>query len=421
MTATPRSSLFAYRLLVTALSPLVAGYTAWLGWRHRDGRFVGERLGFPATGGATHKPVWVHAASVGEVNAALPLITELQRHHPHRPVLLTTATPTGGALARSHVHDSLAHAYLPFDRPAAVRRFLAAYRPCCGLMVETELWPNLYAACAESAVPVVIVNGRVSARTLHAPLWLRRLYTGCLAHVEAVLARSPEDRDGFLALGASPAKVQVLGNLKFAAPVDATVTPIALGRPYVLAASTREGEETRVMEAWRRSGAEHLLVIAPRHPKRLHEVLADLKQAAPSVAVRSRGDEVTEHTRVYVADTFGELQGFMAGAELVYMGGSLVPKGGHNVLEPARLGRAVVFGPHMENFAEEARLLLQENGAVQVHDTEALAACFRDLLDQPARRAALGERARAAVAARSDVATRYADAIDGLIPDLQDT
>ncbi|MGE0081590.1 MAG: 3-deoxy-D-manno-octulosonic acid transferase [Thiohalomonadaceae bacterium] len=421
MTTSPRSSLlFEYRLLAAALFPLVAVHAAWLGRRHRDGRFVRERLGFPATR-AAHDPVWVHAASVGEVNAALPLIAEIHRRHPRTPVLLTTATPTGGALARRHVRDGLTHAYLPFDRTGAVRRFLAAYRPRAGIVVETELWPNLYAACAEAGVPLVIVNGRVSPRTLRAPVWLRDLYARCLAGVKAVLARSPEDRDGFLALGAPPAAVHVLGNLKFAAPARAAATPIALGRPYVLAASTREGEEVKVVEAWRQSGSAHLLVVAPRHPKRLHEVLADLKPFGLSVAVRSRGDAISEHTRVYVADTFGELEGFMAGAELVYMGGSLVPKGGHNVLEPARLGRAVVFGPHMDNFTEEARLLLQEDAAVQVHDTAALAACFRELLDQPARRVTLGERARAAVAARSDVATRYADAIDGLIPDLQNT
>lgn len=418
MTGSPRSSLlFSYRLLAAALFPLVACHVAWLGWRHRDGRFVRERLGFPATHAVRH-PVWVHAASVGEVNAALPLIAELHRRHPHVPVLLTTATPTGGALARRHARDGLTHAYLPFDRTGAVRRFLTVHAPRAGIVVETELWPNLYTACAETGVPLVIVNGRVSSRTLRAPVWLRDLYARCLAEVKTVLARSPEDREGFIALGAPPGTVHVFGNLKFAAPARAPVSPITLGRPYVLAASTREGEELKVVKAWQQCGHPHLLVIAPRHPQRLHEVLTDLKPLGLSVAVRSHGDTFDAHTQVYVADTFGELEGFMAGAELVYMGGSLVPKGGHNVLEPARLGRAVVFGPYMDNFAEEARLLLKEDAAVQVGDEPALAAAFRELLDQPARREAMGERARAAVSARSDVATRYLDAIETLIPGM---
>ena len=418
MSRAPRSSLlFEYRLLAAALFPLVAAHALWLGWKHRDGRFVRERLGFPGRPAAT-APVWIHAASVGEVNAVLPLITELRRRRPGLAMLLTTATPTGGAVARRHLHDGLAHAYLPFDRTGAVRRFLAVHRPACGIVMETELWPNLYAACADAEVPLVIVNGRVSARTLRTPVWLRDLYARCLAGVRAVLARSPEDRDGFLALGAPPSMVRVLGNLKFAAPARTASAPIPLGRPYVLAASTREGEEIRVARAWQCTGSAHLLVIAPRHPKRIDELLADLRPLGLAMAVRSRGEAITGQTRIYVADTFGELDGFMAGAELVYMGGSLVPKGGHNLLEPARLGRAVVFGPHMENFAEEARLLLDEEAAVQVVDEETLSEALQTLLGNAERRQAMGRRAAAAVAARGDVATRYAAALESLLPAL---
>jgi 3-deoxy-D-manno-octulosonic-acid transferase len=409
--ATRSSLLFEYRLLAASLFPLVAAWTVWLGWKHRDGRFVRERLGWPYRP-ADRNAVWVHAASVGEVNAALPLIAEVRRRHPAARVLLTTSTPTGGALARRHAHDGIHHAYLPFDRSGGVRRFLARHRPRCGLVVETELWPNLYRACAAADVPLVIVNGRVSARTLKASVWLRDLYTACLAGVCKVLARSPEDRDGFLALGAPPSTVEVLGNLKFAAPGRAGTAPMSLGRPYVLAASTREGEEALFLKAWRQAGNEHLLVIAPRHPKRLDAVLADVKPFGP-IAVRSRGEAVSQDTRVYVADTFGELEAFMAGAELVFMGGSLVPKGGHNVLEPARLGKAVVFGPHMENFAEEARLLLQQGAAMQVDDSQ-LAGTLSELLAAPARREAMGQRARTAVAARADIAVRYVDALDAL-------
>lgn len=416
MSRRPRSSLlFEYRLLASALFPLVAFHAAWLGWKHRDGRFVRERLGFPCRPGVT-APVWVHAASVGEVNAVLPLIAELRRRRPGLAILLTTATPTGGALARRHMQDGLAHAYLPFDRTGAVRRFLAVHRPAVGIVVETELWPNLYAACEDAGVPLVVVNGRVSTRTLRAPVWLRDLYARCLMSVRAVLARSPEDRDGFIALGAPPSAVRVLGNLKYAAPARTAAAPIPLGRPYVLAASTREGEELLIARAWQHTHCTHLLVIAPRHPQRLDQVLAELKPLGLPVAVRSRGDTIGDGTSIYLADTFGELEGFMAGAELVFMGGSLVPKGGHNVLEPARLGKAVVFGPHMDNFAEEARLLLQENAALQVGDPQALAAAITELLAAPARRASLGEQARAAITARADMAARYADALEPWIP-----
>lgn len=399
----------AYRLLLALFALPLLGYTAWQALRERSLRYLRERYGFhraasPAT------PLWLHAASVGELNAALPLLAALREHHPALPLLVTTATPSSARLAARKLPSQVPHAFLPLDFAGAVDRFLDRVTPRCAVVMETELWPNLFAACARRTLPLVIVNGRLSRRTLHAPPWMRRLYCDALTHASAILARSDADRDGFLALGAAAEKVRVIGNIKFSA-VGGTVLPaVALPRPYVLAASTRDGEEQRVFEAWRM--AEHggrLLVIVPRHPKRLAAILKALPRTG--VAVRSRGETIGEDTAIYVADTFGELTGFIAGAELVFMGGSLVAKGGQNVLEPAALGKAIVFGPHMENFADEARLLLAHDGALQVADATALGDTLTALLHTPERRAQLGANARGVVEQRRDVAQRYADAL----------
>lgn len=402
-----------YRLLFVLLSPALLAYTAWIAFKGGGRRYLVQRLGFYWDGCASNA-LWVHAASVGEVAAALPLIEELRRAHGERPVLVTTATPTGARMALERTPEGVEHAYLPIDSTGAVRRFLRRYRPRCALIMETELWPNLYAACYRQGVPLVIVNGRLSPRTLEAPRWLKGLYANALRSVESVLARSEEDADNFIRLGADPDRVRVIGNIKFADTAETgEIAPVQLSRPYVLAASTRDGEEKEVLGAWRetRSGGR-LLVVAPRHPKRLEEILTDLEPFDARVAVRSRGNKITEQTEVYLADTLGELQRFIAGTDIVFVGGSLVPRGGHNLLEPARAGKTVLFGPHMENFEAEARLLLGENAAIRVGSPSELAETLSRLLADPQKAACMGQNAARAVAARMDMAVRYREAVE---------
>ncbi len=402
--------LWRYNLLLRLLAVPLAAYTLWQALREKDLRYLRERFGFYRPAGGK-RPLWLHAASVGEVNAALPLLETLARHAPDTPLLLTTTTPSGARTAAAKLPPSVRHAYFPIDWAGAVRRFLSCHRPSCALVMETELWPNLYRRCSAQNIPLLIVNGRLSARTRRARPWLRRLYSLCLQQVSAVLARSEHDRIAFLSLGAARERCEVIGNIKFAAAPSARgVEPIDLKRPYVLAASTREGEEKLVVEAWKESGAaERLLVIAPRHPKRLAQILTDLEGEA--ISVRSRGEAITDTTRVYLADTFGELPGLIAGAELVFMGGSLVPKGGQNLLEAAALGRAPLFGPHMENFLCESEVLLSQGGALQVRDPRQLASEIRRLLGDASLRREMGEKARAVVDERRDMSERYREAI----------
>ncbi|MCW8840759.1 MAG: glycosyltransferase, partial [Gammaproteobacteria bacterium] len=336
---------------------------------------------------------------------------QLQQHQPEQPLLLTTATPSGARAARAKLPPGVEHAYFPIDWRRSVRGFLAAYRPRCALIMETELWPNLYCECPQREIPLLLINGRLSARTSRVRPWLRRLYSLCLQQVTAVLARSEQDRASFITLGAPRERCEVIGNIKFSsAPRTERVTPTELGRPYVLAASTRSGEEALVMEAWHQAKADgHLLVIAPRHPQRREQILATLK--GEEVAVRSRQDALSAKTSVYLADTFGELPGLIAGAELVFMGGSLVAKGGQNILEAAALGRAPLFGPHMENFRTESETLLDGGGAIQVEDSTELAKKIAMLLADAPLREQMGERARLLVDERRDMASRYREAI----------
>ncbi|MDH3671887.1 MAG: 3-deoxy-D-manno-octulosonic acid transferase [Gammaproteobacteria bacterium] len=364
---------------------------------------------------STLEPIWIHAASVGEVIAIEPLIHCLLKRFPERSFIISTGTPTGARVARQRLPGAVKHVYLPIDLPGAVHRFLDHLTPTCALIMETELWFNLYKSCATRDIPIVVINGRLSSRTLNARVWLRSVYMETIARVDAILARSAKDKEGFIALGASPDRVKVIGNIKFAAPT--TTTPFSkpmILRPYVLVASTHENEELRFLRLWKsRERHQYLLVIAPRHPHRLKDILKQIAPLSEHVSVRSRDDITNDHTEVYLVDTLGELAAFMARAEIVFMGGSLVPHGGHNILEPARLGKPIVFGPHMDNFADEARIFLEHEAAIQITDDDALDRCLARLLESREERDQLGERAKSVVRQYEDIAERYVDEIAG--------
>lgn len=405
-----RRDLRFYNGLLRLLALPLAIYTAWQALREKEWRYLRQRLGFYGEA-ERRRVIWLHAASVGEVNAVLPLILQLQKQQPEQPLLLTTTTTSGARAARAKLPDSVQHAYFPVDWQRGIRHFLDTYRPRCVLLMETELWPNLYLECGQRNTPLMIINGRLSARTTRVRPWIRRLYTLCLQQVTAVLARSEQDRASFITLGAEREQCEVIGNIKFSsAPKPERVSNTDLGRPYLLAASTRTGEEPLLVDAWHRSGKDdHLLVIAPRHPQRRDKILSALR--GETIAVRSRGDAITPETGIYLADTFGELPGLIAGAELVFMGGSLVPKGGQNILEAAALGKAPLFGPHMDNFRTEAAILTAADGAIQVENGEELAKTIQRLLIEPQRYQEMGEKAKAAVEQRRDMAERYCSAI----------
>lgn len=407
----------AYRLASLALAPPLAGYTLYRALRDGGRAYLAGRYGFVATG--LEAPVWIHCASVGEVAAAMPLLGELGDHG-IGPLLVTTATPTGQALARARLPAGTGLAYLPLDRPGPVRRFLDRAGPRAALILETELWPYLYAGLARRGVPIALVNGRLSPRTLEAPAWWRRAAAWCLRQCERVLARSEADRRRFIDLGAAPERVVAVGNIKFAAAAGPAPEPIALGRAFVLAASTHDDEELQLARAWRAGGpAGRVLAIAPRHPERGRSIARALADEGFAVSRRSRHEAPGAGPEaIHLADTLGELAGLMAAADAVIMGGSFIPRGGQNVLEAARAGRAVITGPHMHNFADETARLETAGALIRVADAAAAIERVSRLLDEPRRLADMGRAGRSLLEAETDMAARYRRALVAALPGL---
>ena len=403
-----------YRLLGLLILPLVVAHFGWKAFRFRQGRYLYQRLGFGYRDLPQHA-LWLHCASVGEVNTALPLLRELHRREPDLRFVISTNTPTGAAIVARQRLACVAHCYLPFDWNFALQRFIDAVKPRALIVLETELWPNLFAACARNGIGVTIINGRLSPKSTTTRGWVRTLLTTALASVDHIYTRSAHDRDAFVQLGADEQRVNVTGNLKYAPPQAGEATQNLTARRYVVAASTHADEELRIAECWLRLAREELLVIAPRHPERRDSILKQLGALTDAVAVRSRDEAIRDDTAIYLLDTVGELNAWFAGAKLVIMGGSFAPVGGHNLLEPAHLGKAVVFGPHMENFRDEAALVLDADAAVQVATIDELQNTLATLLDDAAAIAALEHNTRAVSERYAHVLADYAEIVMALV------
>lgn len=375
-------------------------------WRERLGSFASP--GFEGS-------LWVHAVSVGEVNAAQPLIKALRRDYPNAPVVLSTVTPTGAARVQQLFGDSVFRVYLPYDLPFAVRRFLDKIRPRLALIVETEIWPNLYFACHQRGIPLMIVNARLSERSLRGYKPLRALARSALRCVRTIAAQSRRDAARYRLLGADPRRIVVTGNMKFdmQTPRSAVVDGAAmrhrwgLRRPVWVAASTHEGEELAVLEAHLeilKRLPDALLLLAPRHPERFRAVEHMVRDLGFKAGVRSVDEVPMLSHQVFIIDAMGQLMPFFAAADLAFVGGSLVPIGGHNVLEPAALCTPVLVGPHTFNFEEITLSLIQRGGAQRVASADQLGSAALQLLLDPAKRGCMGlaaqqvfERERGAV------------------------
>ena len=399
-----------YLLALYLATPLVSLVFFWRGLRDRSyWQNFSERFGF----GAPSAPdgVWVHAVSVGEVQACAPLIGALRARHPDLPLTVTTFTPTGAARARALFGSAARVRYLPYDLPGAVRRFFSRVRPRLAVIFETELWPNLYRECGRRRVPLVLASARISERSVSRYQRLGALFRDALSQAEVVAAQGAGDAERFRALGADPASTHVTGNLKFdfELPPDIAArgaqlrSEYAAARPLWVAGSTHGGgEEQMVLEAHRSVRAafpQALLVMAPRHPPRFDEVAQLLAESHLSFVRRSASAAAAAPGRaaVLLLDTLGELLEFYAASDVAFVGGSLVPVGGHNLLEPAALGIPILTGPYNFNSEDIARLLVARGAAEVVHNSFELAARLCALLADPAERARMGTLGRASV------------------------
>lgn len=415
--------LWAYDAALALALPLVLPYYGVIRRRRlgdllqRFGRYPPAVQAFLA---APDRPVWVHAVSVGETLAALPLMAALRARGPRRRWVMSTTTPTGQRLARARLPADHAVCYAPWDLTPCVRRALTAIRPRLFLALETELWPNLFLRLGASGVPIAVVNGRMSARSFARYARVRRWLAPALAQVQVWGMQTPTDADRVRALGVPPDRVQVLGNLKAdiappamtVAQVTALRTTFGLGdAPLWVAGSTHLGEEPVILNAWQQVRVDHpslRLLIAPRHPERTPEVERLVLRAGATPRRRSAlgADPSTGPNDVIILDTLGELPSVYALADIVFVGGSLSPIGGHNVLEPAQWAKPVMTGPHTGNFQALVELLQAAGGLAVVDHQEGLAAQLRQWLAQPSRRQQAGEAARAAVAAQAGATAR---------------
>lgn len=392
-------------------------------WRAGHPLALRERLGFlPFAAGRDR--FWVHAVSVGEVMAAVPLVEALRTRWPATEIVVSTITATGAQVARTRLAEGRTGFVFPVDLGFATRRAVARIRPRCFIALETELWPNLLRTLADAGIPAVLANGRISDRSLGRYRRVRPLFRRVLAHVAVFAMQSDEDARRILLLGAPPERVVVTGNLKMevAASVDDASRLwrrlLHLGSDQVwVAGSTHRGEEAAILDAFlalRRVGTPVRLILAPRHPERVEEVEA-LAGARSLHPVRRSQIGSGSASDLIVLDTIGELASLYGAADVIFIGGSLVPVGGHNVIEAALHAKPVIFGPHMANFRDTATLLLTAQGAIQLQDAAELAPTLRTLLADPIRRRALGEAAWSAVRAHQGACRRTLEAIEAVL------
>jgi 3-deoxy-D-manno-octulosonic-acid transferase len=422
-----------YTLLFYAITPLILARLLWRGRREPSYRARWNER-FACYGGAPlagQGVIWFHAVSVGEAEAAFPLIRAIARRFPDAPILVTSTTPTGSGRVQAVLGDSVAHAYLPYDLPDAVARFLNRFRPRLAVVMETEIWPNLYHGCAARQIPLAIVNARLSARSAKGYRKLGGFTRATLANVNLIAAQTQADAERFISVGAKPeaVAVTVTGNIKYdlELPSDYFAQAGALRealfgqRPVWIAASTHDGEEALVLQVYARLREAHpdlLLVLAPRHPPRF-DLVANLCLAAGwPLARRSQGQD-TANADVFLLDTLGELRLFYAAADLAFVGGSLVPVGGHNVLEPALAGVPVLFGPHMFNFEEAGRRLIEAGGALRVQDAGELGLRVDEWLRNPQERQQIGQNGRYFVETGRGALGRVEAALAELLPQGQ--
>jgi 3-deoxy-D-manno-octulosonic-acid transferase len=417
-----------YNLVLALFFPVILFHLTVRGFRNRDyWRRWRERFGF-IDRLAPEKRIWIHAVSVGETRAAALLVPRLREDYPDHRLLITTMTPTGSAQVRSLFNDDVEHCYLPYDYPGAVRRFLDRTRPTLGIIMETELWPNLFRACALRDINLLVSNVRMSEKSMHGYLRFARLARSTLECVRSFAVQSPADAERIVRLGAPAGRVHVSGSIKFELAIPASLTESAevlrrswgSNRAVWIAASTHEGEDESVLIAYQQLKADHpelLLVLVPRHPERAAAIARLVRRRGLSFVLRSEhpGD-IAADTDVLIGDTLGELLLFFGASDVVFLGGSLVPTGGHNLLEPAALGKPVIVGPHTFNFLDITGMAVSRGAATRVRSSDSLAPAVDELLRDAELRYRMGEAGRKMVEENRGALERNLELIGELLP-----
>lgn len=396
-----------YRFISWILFPATFLYTWFLAVKFRNWRYLRERLGkYIPSQDNTHL-VWCHCASVGEVNTALPLFKRLLKRD--QALLISTNTITGQQTLQNAKLDNITPIYLPLDYARFINKLLIRYQPKCFLVFETELWPNLFSTLHKNKIPIAIINGRISDKTLNAPHFLHTNYARILANVSKIVASSEENAQRFTTLGADASKIEILENLKFALPaMEASALTRPLTFPYILCASTHADEELQIIHQWQQNKVDAMgLVIALRHPQRVNDVCKQIQSAGLQYELHSKQPQSMRPDYVYIIDTLGELAPFLAYAELVFMGGSLVPVGGHNVLEPAGMSKCILTGPYYQNFQTIIDELADTEAIKIVKDVADFMQTANELAKNKSLRTQMGENARRYVESKQGLLDQY--------------
>lgn len=385
-------------------------------WRERFGWFEAPQQ----KGG-----IWVHAVSVGETIAAVPMIKALQKAYPDKPLIITSMTPTGSERVRALFHDSVFHVYVPYDFPGAVKRFLRKIQPSMLILMETELWPNLLHYCAKQHVPVLLANARLSERSYVGYHRIKSVAATMLSEITLIGAQAQPDAERFIKLGAAPEKVIVTGSMKFDINIVANVyeqgktlrQALGIDRSIWIAASTHENEEEYVLKAFqkiRQRVPDALLILVPRHPERFSKVAELCRKQGYQVVCRSQQQSCTLSTDIYLGDTMGELLVLYAASDIAFVGGSLVPIGGHNMLEPAALAVPSITGPYYFNFTTIVQLLEKAGGLRKIQDTDELADTIIEWFKKPELRMLAGTQSKQVVEAHRGAVAAHLKMVESL-------
>jgi 3-deoxy-D-manno-octulosonic-acid transferase len=411
-----------YSLLVFALLPWALLHLLWRARRQPQYlRHWTERFGF--FGARPDQPtIWIHAVSVGETRAAQPLVKALLQRYPGHRILMTHMTPTGRQTSEELFGEAVERRYLPYDTPCCSQRFIRHFRPQLGIVMETELWPNTIDACRKAGVPLLLLNARLSERSARRYARWPRLTGEALAGLSAVSTIGAADAERLGKLGARDAAV--FGNLKFDIEPPAAQLELAQefkrrcgNRAVVLCASTREGEEALILDAWKAGAPDTaLLVIVPRHPQRFGDVAVLAAAKGFRVQRRSENGEIAPSTEVWIGDSMGEMFAYYAATDVAFVGGSLLDYGSQNLIEPCAVGTPVLIGPSTFNFRDAAREAQGCGAALAVANAGELVAAASALLDDGSRRQEMGQRGRAFAAAHRGATARNLALIERFIP-----
>lgn len=426
----PRLSPMPLRYLYTLIFYLILPFILLrLLWRAKKNpayaQRLSERFGFLPSA-VTQGGIWIHAVSVGESLAAVPLIKKLRSKYPELAIIVTTTTPTGGDRIQAALKGEVTHFYIPYDLPDALHRFLNAVQPQLAIIMETELWPNLFHLCNQRNIPLFIANARLSAKSANGYKRIAPITRELLQNITVLAVQTQIEADRFISLGLDPSRIQITGSIKFDLEIPADLITRAAhlreqwgkDRLIWIAASTHEGEEEQILQAYSHISKRipHvLLVLVPRHPERFARVTALCERSGYSVVLRSQDKECSPSTQIFIGDSMGELLLFYAASDVAFVGGSLVATGGHNPLEPAALNLPIVMGPHVFNFATICNQLQEMQALCIVQNAKQLEEEVLSLLQDENQRQQKGQRGREFVAQNRGALEKHLVLIESLL------